>query len=94
MKTLTESDIVRIMREEWDAKVAKLSEQVEAALTAKLGKGKEKIIMSPELKLKHTKSGIRYTIDSVGPKDCVLRTPEGETFLVDAATLEKEYHLD
>jgi hypothetical protein len=42
----------------------------------------------------HTKSGIRYTVDSVGPRDVILRTPENETFLVDKDTLEKEYHLD
>jgi hypothetical protein len=94
MKTLTEADVLRIMREEWDNKVNQLAETIDVALTAKLGKGDEKIVISPELKVLHKKSGIRYTVDSVGPRDCILRTPEGETFLVDATTLEQEYELD
>jgi hypothetical protein len=94
MKTLGEADVLRIMREEWDAKVARLAEQVDVVMTAKTGDGKEKAIISPELKVLHKKSGIRYTISSVGPHDVILRTPEGEEFLVDAEEIEKEYELD
>jgi hypothetical protein len=94
MKNLTESDIIRIMREEWETKIQKIAEDVDLALKAKIGdKKKEKIVVSDELKVVHKKSGIRYTIDSVSPKDCVLRTPEGKTFLVDTNELEKEYEL-
>lgn len=94
MKNLTESDIIRIMREEWETKIQKIAEDVDLALKAKVGdKKKEKIVVSDELKVVHKKSGIRYTIDSVSPKDCVLRTPEGKTFLVDTNELEKEYEL-
>jgi len=94
MKTLTESDVLRIMREEWDKKIAQLSETIDVVMTAKVGKGKKETVISPELKVLHKKSGIRYTVDSVGPKDIILRTPEGETFLIDAKTLEDEYELD
>jgi hypothetical protein len=95
---LTEDDILRIMREEWNLLRKQLAEEIDVTLRANVGKGKgkgeKKIVISPELKLKHKKSGYRYTVDSVGPKDCILRSPEGDTFLVDAATLENEYELD
>jgi hypothetical protein len=94
MKNLTESDIIRIFREEWELKVNRLSEEIDVTLKAKVGGKEEKQVISPELKILHKKSGIRYTVDSVSPKDCVLRTPEGKTFLVDAETLEREYELD
>lgn len=94
MKTLREADVLRIMREEWDAKVAALAETVEIAMSSKIDKEGEKPVLAPELKVMHKKSGIRYTIDSVGPRDVILRTPEGEKFIVDAQTLEQEYELD
>lgn len=94
MKTLSQDDIIRIMREEWDVRVAKLSETVELTLKTKLNDKGEQLILSPELKVMHKKSGIRYTIDSVGPRDVILRTPEGEQFIVDAQELENEYELD
>jgi len=93
MKKLTEAEIIRLMREEWDAKVAALSETVDAVLNAKVD-GKEKTVLDPDLKLRHKKSQYLYTIVSVGPRDAILKTPEGKQFLVDKATLEKEYEID
>jgi hypothetical protein len=93
MKKLEESDIIKIMREEWDANVAALSEAVDAVLKGKVD-GKEKTILSPELKLRHKKSQFLYTVVSVGPRDAILMTPEGEQMIVDKDTLEKEYELD
>jgi hypothetical protein len=63
-------------------------------LNAKVGKGEEQTVISPELKIIHKKSGIRYTIDSVGPRDCILRTPEGEKILVGKEEIESAYELD
>jgi hypothetical protein len=82
------------MREEWNKKLATLSEEVDAALTATTKTGDEIAVVSPELKVRHKKSGIRYTITSVGPRDCILKTPEGDTFLVDADEMEREYIVD
>jgi hypothetical protein len=93
MKTLKEKDVIRIIREEWEKKVFKIAETAGIAFDAKIN-GEKMPLISPELKVMHTKSGIRYTVDSVGPRDVILRTPENETFLVDKDTLEKEYHLD
>ena len=93
MKKLREEDVIRIMREEWQVKIAKLSEEVDLTFTAKVD-GEEKDVISKDLKLRHKKSQILYTIVSVAPKDIVLKTPEGEDFLLDKETLEDEYELD
>lgn len=94
MRTLKEADIIRIMREEWNKKVAALAETIDVALKSKVGREGEKPVLSPGLKVVHKDSGIRYTVDSVGPSDVILVTPEGEKFLVDGPTLENEYELD
>jgi hypothetical protein len=88
MKTLTESDVLRIIREEHDLIVEDFFK-----LTAKNG-DKEKNLLSSELKVRHRKSGILYTIDSVSPRDVVLTTPEGKKILVGKDELEKDYELD
>jgi hypothetical protein len=93
MKKLEDADIIRIMREEWDAKLSRLSEEVDAVLKGKVD-GKEKTILSPDTKLRHKKSKILYTLVSIGPRDAILKTPEEKQFLVDKDTLEKEYAID
>ena len=100
MKKLTESDIIRIMREEWDAKVLRLSEDVDAVLQGKIG-GKDKMLLSPQIKLKHNGSKLLYTVVSVSPEEVVLKAydenevegapPKEKCFTVDKETLEKEY---
>jgi len=97
MKKLEESDIIRIMREEWDAKVARLSEEVDVVLKGKVDGGPEKTLISPDLKVrskgKKNKKGFLYTVVSVGKKDVVLKTPEGDLILVNNEELEKNYEL-
>jgi len=93
VKPLTEADVLRVMREEWQKKVDALAEQIDMVMQSKVGHD-PKDVLSPELKVKHKESQIRYTIDSVGPRDCILRTPEGEQFLVSKEALESEYELD
>jgi hypothetical protein len=93
MKPLTEADVLRVMREEWSKEIARLSEQIDMVMVSKVG-NKEGDVLSPELKVKHKDSQIRYTIDSVGPRDIILRTPEGEQFLVSKEELENSYELD
>lgn len=93
MKKIQEEDIIRIMREEWNAKVAALTEEVDLTFKAKVD-GKEKEVISDELKIRHKKSQILYTVVSIGPRDAILKTPEGKEFLIDKDTLEDEYELD
>jgi len=94
MKKLEEADIVRIMREEWDARLARLSEEIDATLQGRVD-GQDKKILSPDTKLRHKRSKLLYTLVSVGSKDAILKTPEGDKqFIVDKDTLEKEYAID
>ena len=90
MKTLTESDVIRIMREEYDSIVSRIVEEFD--LTAELD-GEEKSLLSAELKVRHTKSGLRYTVDSVSPRDVVLRTPDGKRIMVGRDELEGSYEI-
>ena len=93
-KRLTEAEVIKLMKEEWDSRVNRFVETLDlTAIVPGKGKKREKLVVSPGLKVTHKNSGLRYTVDSAGPQDCILRTPEGETFLVDAAKLEKEYEL-
>ena len=93
MKNLTEEDVVRVMREEWHAKVMSLTEEVDLSFKAKVD-GEDKEVISQDLKIRHIKSQLLYTVVSVGSKDIVLKTPEGEEFLLDKEQLEDEYELD
>jgi hypothetical protein len=93
MKNLTEEDIIRVMREEWQAKVAALTEEVDLTFKAKVD-GEDKEVISQDLKVRHKKSQLLYTVVSVGPRDIILKTPEGEEFLLDKDQLEDEYELD
>lgn len=92
MRVLDEKAILRIMSEEWNKRVK--SFLLEDADDAPIKAGGVDRILSPELKLIHKKSKLRYTVDSIGPRRVVLRNPEGEKFLVDNDTLEKEYSID
>ncbi len=93
MKNLTEADIIRIMQEEWTKKVQHLSEEIDLVLGADATEdGKPDTVLSPELKIRHKKSGILYTVDSIGPRDVILRTPEGTKFIVDKEEIT-EYEL-
>lgn len=93
MSTLKEEDILRVMREEWSKKVSALKEEVDLVLKSKVD-GKEKDVVSSDLKVRHKKSQILYTVSSVGPQDIILKTPEGEEFLVDKDEFEEKYELD
>ena len=93
MKKLKDADIIQLMKEEWAAKLARLSEEVDAVFKGKVD-GEEKTILSPDTKLKHKKSKLLYTLVSIGPRDAILKTPENKQFIVDKDTLEKEYAID
>jgi hypothetical protein len=90
---LTEDVILRIMREEWDRKVDSLRQEVLSLSKDVDDDGKPETLISPELKLRHKKSGLRYTVDSVGPRSVVIRTPEEEPITLDGETLEREYEI-
>lgn len=90
MKTLQESDIIQIMREEWDKRVNRVMIESKDKTTDV----NDAEVLSTGLKLLHKKSKLRYTVDSVSPRDVILITPEGDKMLVDKSTLESDYELD
>lgn len=92
MKSLTEGDVIAIFREEWEHRVQNLLENVGIDVDTQVD-GKSKNIITPELKVTHKKSGLRYTVDSVGTEDIILRTPESKKFLVNKHDFESEYEL-
>ena len=92
MKILRESDVIRVMREVHSDRLQELARELDVLMKTK--DGSEQSVLSPELKLRHARSGLLYTIDSVGPRDAILRSPEGKTFLVDKDELENNYELD
>lgn len=94
MKTLQESDIIRVIREEWKARLDELTEQIDMVMNSKVDGKEKEPVLSPGLKVKHKKSQLRYTVSSVGTRDVILQTPEGEQFLVDGPDFESEYRLD
>ena len=102
MKNLSEAEIIKMMREEWDTKLLALAESVDATLKGKVD-GREKMLISPGLKLRNKvpskKKGVEplgylYTVVSVSPRDVILQTPDGKQMLVDKETLENNYELD
>lgn len=91
MKALTESDIIRIFQEENQKRLESLFEELDMYFTSA---GDMENVISKELKVKHKKSGLRFTVDSVSPRDCILRSPEGALKRVSQHTLEQEFELD
>jgi hypothetical protein len=77
---------VEVMLQEWQHNIKKLMEDTKFD-DDDLG------TITPGLKVKHKDSGIRYTVYSVSPRDVILKTPEGDKFLVSSETLESEYIL-
>jgi len=97
MKQLTEADVIRIIREEWDKKIDHLLEQSGADIDVRGDPDKDgqtEELISPGLKIKHKKSGIRYTVAELGPKDVIIKTPEGKEIQLTNDELENEYVLD
>jgi hypothetical protein len=83
MRILKESDIIRLMREEWTKKVRSLVEGVAVKFDD----------VSDQTKIVHKKSGIRYTVSGKDANEAILRTPEGKEFIVNKSTLEDEYEI-
>lgn len=89
--TLTESEVIDIFREEHKKKFDALVEELDMYFRSANDVDN---VISSDLKVKHKKSGLRFTVDSVSARDVVLRSPEGKRFKLDQQTLENEYELD
>ncbi len=90
-EVISGSDILQMIREAYDKKL----KLVEISLTQPTEDNpKGKPIVGPELRLKHKKSGLIYTVNAVGNSQYELRTPEDEMFVVGKDEMESEYELD
>ena len=90
-ETLSGNDVLQMIREAYSEKM-RLVEIDLVQATSDNPKGKP--IVGPELRLRHKKSGLIYTVNSVGHSQYELRTPEGECFTVGRDELENGYSLD
>lgn len=86
---LTEQKLIEVMREEWDRKVLRLEKAVRAFMKTPEG---EKFLVGAGTKVKHSGSGLLYTVSAVdkGRNEVVLRTPQGEEFVVAGDEFEGE----
>lgn len=88
MSDLTEAEIIKIIREEYEKQ---LNEALEAVVT--LPNGESKIVIDNETRVVHD-SGYEYTVDSVSPRAAVLKSPEGKFITIPIAEFEREYQID
>lgn len=93
MKNFKESYVLNVMRRQWNSKLNRLSETVDAVFKGKID-GQEKTLIDVDLKLRHKESQYLYTVVSVGKDEVVLKNPEGRNFIVGKKELEDEYEID
>lgn len=87
MKNVTEADVLRLLREEYEKR--------EKFNTSKFkGQDSTTDVLAKGLKVRHVETNLLYTVDAVSTKDVVLKTPEGETFSVNRKELTRSYKLD
>ena len=90
METLTPEVLIGVLRERYELRLESAKRELATVMKRK---GEEIDLISPELKVKSKKTGLRYTVDSVGTNSIVLKTPEGRKLVVSKDSLEKEYEL-
>jgi len=90
---LTEQKIVELFSREYDRKIFEILSELDIGPFPGQAH-KDAPVITRDLKVRHVKTLLLYTIDSVSPRDITLRTPEGRRFTVSADEFEKEYKLD
>lgn len=93
MNVLTEQKLIEMMQEEWAERVLQLEKSLNAFMKTPDG---EKFIIGTGTKLKHSGSGLLYTVAAVdkGRNELILRSAEGDEFHVDGEQIESEYEVD
>lgn len=82
-KPVQDTTILKILREEWEARKAVLVEETKTNFNT----------VSPGLKLKNKTTGLLYTIQTISPGAVTVTSPEGEPSMLSNDTLEKEFEL-
>jgi len=93
-----DSDFIRLVREEWNAKLFSLQEEVDLMFKSKVDDEK-RIVISPGLKVRSKDDKVLYKVIAVSVRGVDLRPPDGpedgsKDFFVDKEALEKNYDLD
>jgi len=89
MKKLKERDVIRVMQEEWNARVKRALSEIDLNIFD----DKKDALISSGLKVFHKKSKIRYTVNTVSAKNVILVTPEGDKIMIDTKEFEDQYEL-
>jgi len=91
-KTLTNDKILKIIREEIDARFEKVIKEVVTTMDLE---DPDTNVISPGLKIRHKKSGLLYTVTRVTPHAVSLYGADSQTeFDVGTDEFKKEYELD
>jgi len=97
MKKLSEQEIIRLMREEWNKKLSRFFESSDKLSTTARVNGEEEMVISPGLKVR-SKDDLLYTVTDVADDseetDFTLSKPSGEEFEVTGKDLESNYKRD
>jgi hypothetical protein len=88
---LTESEILRVFKEEHGRRFTALLEELDLYFK---GDGAPENLLSKGLKVRHKESGILYTVHSVSPHDIVLKSPEGKLCKIEEEPFEEQFQLD
>lgn len=88
MKLLTEQRIISLMREEYENHIKNVVREASG-----IDLDSHTDLVSPELKVIHKDSKVRYTVDAIGPSGVTLRSPEGKEVDVSSDQLEDEFEL-
>lgn len=95
-KKIPKSDLIHLMNEEWNSRLAKLAELKDTALIPRKESGKkdEESILSPQLRITD-ENGLEWEILAVSPLDVTLKGPysltgeEGKTVRIPVDKLSK-----
>lgn len=89
---LQSADVINALREAFNGKLRLLEDDAKKKLRL-TDKKSDTLLVSDGLKVHHKKSGILYTVAAASKEEVELLTPEGEPFIVDGATFQKDYEL-
>lgn len=92
MEKLTEKDIIKMMREEYERRVSLLDKALCEFVNLDNADDKRGIV-GVDTKVRHKGSKLLYTVHEVSPRDITLRTPTGDLFTLSDEEFENEYEL-
>jgi len=101
MKKINSKDFIKIMREEYNRTLEKLS-QIDDAKYNEQDKSDDSTVdmsdltqlLSVGLNIKHVKTGINYEIIELGEKESALQSPDGKKYVVSNDALDRNFAIN